>query len=226
MPTNDQKQSFLDGEGDAWFKRNRVGRGSLDAKIAHDPLYIMLAEHLTRLGRILEIGAANGWRLAALNRLKPELETVGIEPSSAADKDGAKIYPEVKLSRGTADELSFRDSDFDAVIFGFCLYLCDRGRLFRVAAEADRVLKTGGFLFILDFHTDVPYRNDYSHLQGMHSYKMDYASLFAWNPCYVMRDQVFADHSGLEVLSTDSQIGVTCLEKLPAEEAFPPNPFK
>ena len=55
------------------------------------------------------------------------------------------------FQNGTADELSFPDSFFDFVYFGFCLYAIDRDLLDKVITEANRVLKCGGKLAILDF---------------------------------------------------------------------------
>ena len=84
--------------------------------------------------------------------------------------------------QGTADRLPYRDGLFDVVVFGFCLYLCDREDLFRIASEADRVLNDQGWLIIHDFYSPVPTRRDYHHKTGIYSYKMDYKTLFEWHP--------------------------------------------
>jgi len=88
------------------------------------------------------------------------------------------------LMQATADNIPFENNRFDLVIFGFCLYLCDRKDLFKIAYEVDRVLADGGELAILDFSPAFPYRNPYSHQPGIFSYKMAYADLFTWNPAY------------------------------------------
>ena len=85
---------------------------------------------------------------------------------------------------------------FDIVIFGFCLYLCDRKHLFRIACEADRVLKSNGYLCIIDFYSDVPYKNAYKHFSGVYSYKMDYSLMFKWNPAYSLVATIPSSHSG------------------------------
>jgi len=59
---------------------------------------------------------------------------------------------------GTADSLTHKDNLFDIVIFGFCLYLCDRNDLFRISMEADRVLKKEGWIIIQDFFQSLQYR--------------------------------------------------------------------
>ena len=104
---------------------------------------------------------------------------------------------------GAADSLIHKDNTFDIVIFGFCLYLCDRGDLFRISTEADRVLKKEGWIIIQDFFAESPIQNEYHHTSGIKSYKMDYKTLFTWHPdytCYQTKvyhheNQVFTDFS-------------------------------
>jgi len=49
--------------------------------------------------------------------------------------------------------------------------------LYREIAEADRVLRDGGFLCIEDFDTSIPYLNSYHHKDGISSFKSDYANI-------------------------------------------------
>ena len=50
------------------------------------------------------------------------------------------------------NSFSFPDNFFDMIILGFCLYLCDRNKLFKIASEVDRVLKENSYLVIIDFY--------------------------------------------------------------------------
>ena len=84
---------------------------------------------------------------------------------------------------------------FDFVVFGFCLYLCDRGDLFQIAKEADRVLKNDGYIIICDFYSSANTKNAYHHLPGIFSYKMDYRKLFVWHPNYDCLHHEVIDHS-------------------------------
>ena len=217
-----QKQAFLAQEGDRWFERNRIFDKMMVAKIKDDPVLQVLQRTGLAPTRVLEIGASNGWRLHVLRQLMPGLECTGIEPSEKAVADA---FPDVSMTRGTADALSFDDGAFDTVIFGFCLYLCDRFDLFRIAAEADRVLAENGHIVIYDFHTDKPYRNPYVHRDGLFSYKMDYSLMFSWNPIYRVVGKVTMPHPGTTDESPDNCISVTILQKEPAE-AWPDNPYK
>ena len=179
-----QKDIFLQTEGDAWYKRNKITVANLN--LPHDDLILCEMTELLPLnceggGRILEIGCGHGTRLAWMqNNLTAQC--FGIDPSAQAVAAARKLG--VNAQQGTADALPFDNGTFDAVIFGFCLYLCDRCDLFRIAAEADRVLKSPGWLGIEDFFSPTPRSRAYHHQEGMFTYKMDNRSLFLWHPAY------------------------------------------
>ena len=80
--------------------------------------------------------------------------------------------------------MPFESGFFDVVVFGFCLYLCDREDLFRIVQEANRVLKAEAWLVIHDFYSPIPIKRDYHRKQGVCTYKMDYRKLFDWHPAY------------------------------------------
>ena len=146
-----QKDIFLKSEGDAWFSRNQ--QTLADQKLPEDdPLLSEIIEIHNQSGgstlKVLEVGCGDGTRLAWLkNNLNADC--YGIEPSAQAVS--AACEKGLNVQQGTADILPFDDKSCDFVIFGFCLYLCDREDLFRVAQEADRVLRSPGWLMILDF---------------------------------------------------------------------------
>lgn len=179
-----QKDIFLNVEGNAWFDRNEAAltKRSLPGD---DPILMQLIalKPLTEGAqlKILEIGCGNGVRLSWLkNNMNADCH--GIEPSlkavAVARANG------VQARQGTADSLPFESQSFDVVIFGFCLYLCDREDLFQISREADRVLKRKGWIAIQDFFSPVPRANVYHHLAGVQTYKMDYRKLFDWHPDY------------------------------------------
>ncbi|WP_428995768.1 class I SAM-dependent methyltransferase [Lamprobacter modestohalophilus] len=130
---------------------------------------------------MLEIGCGAGERLAWL-QANQGYDCSGIEPSAQAV--ACAKASGINATQGTAEHLPYDNATFEIVIFGFCLYLCDRSDLFRIASEADRVLKSPGWLLIYDFYADKPTRRPYHHAQGLYSYKMDYRSLFSWHPSY------------------------------------------
>lgn len=209
-----QKDVFLDSEGDAWFERNSRAATAREFP-AGDPL---LAEmiHLvepaaTADARVLEIGCGEGARLQWLAAQRG-CECSGIDPSARAVE--AAVKRGVHAQRGTAEQLPFEDSAFDIVAFGFCLYLCDREDLFRIASEADRVLRSPGWLLIYDFFSEEPKRREYHHRSGLFSHKMDYRRLFSWHPAYTNSSHKVLHHvTGTYTDDRDEWVGVSVLRK-------------
>lgn len=213
---SDQKAIFLASEGDSYFERNRPSLAATAERIANDAMLNLLEELEVRPTAVLEIGCSNGWRLEAIRR-KHGARCCGVDPSGVAIQHGREAFPDIELQIATADALPFADFTFDLVMLGFCLYLCDRKDLFRIACEVDRMLRESGHLVILDFHTQRPYRNSYAHHAGLYAYKMNYARMFTWNPAYVERSQRVFNES-------DRQTAVTVLRK-DAQAAYPTDPY-
>jgi ubiquinone/menaquinone biosynthesis C-methylase UbiE len=188
-----QRDVFLRSEGNAWFKRNAAaparglpGSDSLLAEIAG------LSGISLRGAKVLEIGCADGARLQWLTE-NLGCECRGLEPSAQA-VDAARARG-LEARQGTAEQLPYDDGVFDIVMFGFCLYLCDREDLFRIACEADRVLKNPGWLLILDFYSPAPAKREYHHARGLFSFKMDYRTLFTWHPGYTCYSHRIRHHA-------------------------------
>lgn len=214
-----QKEIFLESEADAWFARNHQAITDRDFSKG-DTVVEAIADlinnnHLQGKLRILEIGCGEGARLAWLAK-HFDVEVVGIEPSTKA-VECASVRG-IEAIRGTADTLPFESGRFDIVIFGFCLYLCDRRDLFRIAQEADRVLKKEGWLVINDFFSPTPVKREYHHRPGINSYKMDYRKLFDWHPDYTCFSNRVAAHGGSE-FTDDSQewVSISIMRKRVSE---------
>lgn len=206
-----QKDVFLSGEGDAWYSRNKAYFESLNE--SNDSVVDFMAQQKIEAENTLEIGCADGRRLNIIHSIFGS-ECFGIDVSSEAIVDGSKKYPNIQLKVSSADTLDFEDNSFDLIIFGFCLYLCDRNDLFKIAAEADRVLKDKGMIIIKDFHPPVPYRNKYSHCDNIFSYKMDYSRLFTWNPAYTLfATNILAHDESANREDVDERISLTLLYK-------------
>jgi SAM-dependent methyltransferase len=190
-----QKRVFLESEGDQWFARNRSAL--LGDSPERELLLDRVARHLarSRTSDVLEIGCGPGLNLAGLAR-RASVRARGVDPSQQAVASGMATDATLALRQGTADSLPYDDAAFDMVWFGFCLYLVDRSLLMRCVAEADRVLRDGGALVILDFDPARPTSRAYHHQAGMNSYKMDYASLFLANPAYALVEKHSMSHQG------------------------------
>lgn len=187
-----QKEAFLQSEADAWHERNNEAVAKHDfARDSVASAVMGLSESGARL-KILEIGCGAGHRLAWLAETIGA-EVHGIEPSAKAVGKAQNLG--VAAIHGTADELPYGTGSFDVVIFGFCLYLCDRQDLFQIAKEADRVLKEEGWLIIQDFFAEAPLTRDYHHMSGVVCHKMDYRRLFDWHPAYTCFSHHLSHHT-------------------------------
>ncbi|MBX7201602.1 MAG: methyltransferase domain-containing protein [Bacteroidia bacterium] len=218
-----QKEIFLASEADQWFIRNKKSYENTQDEIG--PIIQSLIDIEIAPKKVLEIGCSNGMRLNNFNKVFNS-ECYGIDPSIQAINNGKKEFPSISLIVGSADALPFDDNSFDMIVFGFCLYLCDRKDLFKIAFEADRCLSANGVLVIMDFHPPFPYKNIYTHTEGVFSYKMNYSKMFSWNPSYnVIFNKIFS-HSGFSKMHIpDEKVGITILNKN-EEFAYPLEPYK
>jgi ubiquinone/menaquinone biosynthesis C-methylase UbiE len=85
---------------------------------------------------------------------------------------------------GTATSLPYFDEMFDLVFFGFCLYLIPPSETYTAIMEANRVVKHGGFIAILDFDYGSLKINPYKHTTGVFSYKNNYSKIFLSSSYY------------------------------------------
>lgn len=211
-----QKNIFLQSEGDAWFERNH--RVIQERDYEKDDIVVAALVEISKLPkfkkeklRILEVGCGEGRRL---NWLAEHLgcQVYGVDPSAKAIQQAC--LRGVNAQQGTADHLPFESGIFDIIIFGFCLYLCDQEDLFKIAAEADRILKSDAWLLIRDFYSPTPVKHDYHHKPGVYSTKMDFRSLFEWHPAYTCyRHTIYP--SSIEQFTDDSQewVGTSVMRK-------------
>lgn len=195
----DIRKLFLESEGDAYYLRNKK---SLNEDIGFDVIYYTEFLKNSKFSKtnmkILEIGASNGRNL---NYFKNNLncEVTGIEPSSKAIEDGNNKFfnGENILLKGSSDSLPYEDESIDVVMFGFSLFWVGRKYLFKSISEADRILKTGGLLFITDFDTKIPFKRINIHNKDAYTYKMDYANLFLTNPQYYLIEKKNYSHNDI-----------------------------
>jgi ubiquinone/menaquinone biosynthesis C-methylase UbiE len=208
-----QNEIFLNSEGDAWFHRNEIA--IFNKKMPDEDLIIFELLKITKNRKlnlkILEIGCGNGYRLDWIKK-NLDIECYGIEPSQLAVNSAKEKG--LSVTQGTAEMLPFETNSIDIIIFGFCLYLCDREDLFRIASEADRVCTSPGWIIIEDFYSANYSANKYHHFNGLKSYKMDYRNLFTWHPFYECISHKVVDHVDLQFSDEkDGWISVSTLRK-------------
>ncbi len=214
----DQNNIFLRSEGDAWYARNQ---GNLQeykhTSKSPDVRYICETLHpfKNKINTILEVGCSNGIKLEVIcNSLSAKGS--GIDPSKVAVEAGNERnkVSQVSLAVGSAEKVPFEVGTFEFVYFSFCLYLVDRNMLMLSLAEADRVLKPGGFLAITDFDSGMRQKRSYSHFEGIFSYKQDYSTFYTQSGLYYLLGKNSFSHSS-EFFDerADERISTTILYK-------------
>jgi ubiquinone/menaquinone biosynthesis C-methylase UbiE len=118
----------------------------------------VLGSRLRSGARLLDVGTGPGTIPLDLKRRVPGLGITGldIDPGmlQRAGKHRARAGVSMHLVAGDARRLPFADSSFDVVSMFFALHHVDNPGAF--IAEADRVLKEGGHLLVIDFRRDMP----------------------------------------------------------------------
>lgn len=196
MKNNNQKESFLAYEANAWFERNLSVIEKYDAN--RDRVITLVKEYNLRPTKILEIGSSAGYRINALKTIYNDCEVYGIDPSVDAIQYGKEHFSDVNFIHGTADKLDdFQNQSVDIVIVGFVFYVIDRDILFKVISEIDRVLKNGGILIIVDFFSEKSLRNVYEHINEFtaFSFKQNYDEIFTSSKLYYLLDKSTWNHS-------------------------------
>lgn len=120
----------------------------------------------------------------------------------------------VRAERGTADQLPFEAESFDIVIFGFCLYLCDREDLFQIVQETDRALKKEAWPVVGGFFSATPTKLAYHHKKGIYSFKMDCRKIFEWHPAYTCYSHKLNHHEKTEFTDVSQEwVAMSVLRK-------------
>ncbi len=209
-----QGQIFASTEGNAWFARNKPDIELFDAETDF-PLRLMRLYGL-RPERVLEVGAANGYRLAEIAD-RYGAEVVAVESSEMAVHDGKSAFPSVNFVRADASAIPLRDS-YDLVIVNATFHWIDRDKLMPTMSAIDGLLEDGGFLIIGDFLPSGPAAVGYSHLpeQQVYTYKQDYAATFVASGMY-HAVCLLTGRAGSKTLTTDvtedNRIGIWLLKK-------------
>ena len=180
-----QKDIFLEFEGDSYFERNHLTIKNREMG-PEDPIILALSNLIEKKNendnlKLLEVGCGEGKRLQWISQ-NYNIQCFGTDPSKKAVETANKRN--ISAIKGTADDLKYDNEKFDFVVFGFCLYLCDREDLFKIVKETDRVLKKSGYIIIRDFFSTTPSSTIYRHNNSLLTYKMDYRKLFDWHPYY------------------------------------------
>ena len=213
-----QSATFLEGEGDAWFSRNQQQLESSDTpSIDVDFICESLKPFRGSIQNILEIGCGSGKKLSQLTS-HFKASGYGLDPSLMAINKAREItqLQDSKLSFevGLATDLPYKDAQFDLVFFGFCLYLIPPLETYKAIMEANRVLKWGGFLAILDFDYGSLKINPYKHAEGVFTHKNNYSQIFTSSGYYSILSKWSLNHtSDFFSLDREERVSIEVLYK-------------
>jgi ubiquinone/menaquinone biosynthesis C-methylase UbiE len=98
------------------------------------------AAHVTKDMRVLDVACGPGYAAGAA--AARGAVAVGVDFSSEMVEEARRRYPAVEFREGDAEQLSFSDSSFDAVILNYGMLHLARPE--RALSEAHRVLRPGG----------------------------------------------------------------------------------
>jgi SAM-dependent methyltransferase len=188
-----QDQIFAAHEGDKWFERNQDALNGFDSE-TDLPLKLIELYNLSPRS-VLEIGAANGCRLAVISE-RYKSRAVAVEPSVEAVLAGKARFPRVEFIRAVASAIPLQES-VDLIIVNFVFHWIDRTNLLRSVAEIDRLLVDGGYLIIGDFCPSNPTKVVYHHLpdQKVYTYKQNYSATFLASGLYHSVCLMTGDHA-------------------------------
>lgn len=212
-----QDDIFSGSEADAWYGRNSKALHAFDS--GSDLVMSLVDLYGIQPSSILEIGAANGVRVAALvDRFGAH--GVALEPSTEAIADGRRSYPDVRFVQGVAHSIPIDDA-FDIVIVHFVLHWIDRDMLLRSVSEIDRMVTPGGFLAVGDFAPQHRMKVPYHHRDDveLYTFKQQYDELFIASGLYRRVATLTTSHQrGASAnlaphVSDDECVAVTLLRK-------------
>jgi len=128
-------------------------RDHLDLHIAHT-IKIFMQENSLR--KVLDVGCGSGRLVKFLNDHK--FDAVGCDIETEALKLARKINPSKIISKASADKLPFRNNSFDLITSISVIEHLTKKRGGKFLSESFRLLKKGGFVFIITPNYHSPMR--------------------------------------------------------------------
>jgi SAM-dependent methyltransferase len=203
---------FENGEANEWFRRNIEALENRRNDAATDLLIDWLKPFVNEISKVLEIGCGSGHRLKQIVDSFP-VKGFGVDPSSEAIKYIKNTFPEIVVKKGFGNDVPFSEK-FDLVHLGHFLCYVDREFYLRCISEADRLVKFGGFLSIIDFDTPFPYSNAYSHQSGVFCHKQNNSDVFVASGLYsVVNKFQFSHNNFFFDKEIDERVSFTLLYK-------------
>ncbi len=167
-------EPFTAADGDAYYARNKA---ALETAVERDWALRLIKRNGLQPRFVFEVGCANGWRLAEIQRRHQSICT-GMDISWEAIAAGHRQWTELILVPASICDRFVGRACFNLVICSFVLHWVARDRLDAAIHNIDTALKPGGHLVLQDFDPPEPVDVPYHHRPGVFTYKRDYAALF------------------------------------------------
>ena len=203
-----QDAAFEAGEADAYWRRNQHNIANLELR--QDFPVSLITAHRLQPQSVLEVGAADGYRLQWIHYLLHPERTVAVEPSAEAIAYGRSVAPWIHFLQSTAADMDLHGEQFNLVIVHYVLHWVDRSRLMRSVANIDEAVNDGGYLLIGDFYPDNRTKVPYHHKPGLYTFKQDYARLFCETGLYHAVAMLTSGHGDKDVRDAPEQERYAC----------------
>lgn len=135
---------------------------------------------------ICDIGCGYGAVVHELRKLFPGSYFVGIDPgceSIRVAKENIK-FDNCRFISGHSHRIDIKEDEVDIVILRMVLQWIPRKTLFQTVAEIDRILKTGGVIWLEDFLPNRPITSVSCHNSHVRIFKEEYSDYFTCAPWY------------------------------------------
>lgn len=155
MRTEDIRQAAIDSHDRTadkfvgWYEALGRSRFSNAFAYGRSKIDALIAEQFAELpagSKVLDVGCGTGEHLQ--RAIDAKLEANGLEPAPAMLEIARRNVPEADIRQGVATSLPYPDGQFDLLIMVEVLRYLDRPDTEKALAEARRVLKPEGRLFV------------------------------------------------------------------------------
>jgi ubiquinone/menaquinone biosynthesis C-methylase UbiE len=167
---------------------------------------------------ILDIGCAYGGLINELIKNYKKTNFFGIDPGKKSIEIANNNIQSKRVSfiEGHSDYLPFEDSKFDIVILTMVMQWIPRSNLIKTISEVDRVLRTGGVIYLEDYLSNQPVTSISRHNKDISIYKDNYSAFFAIYPWF---KEVYREVTKIEN-GPDYQRNISLLRKYDLNEVY------
>lgn len=135
---------------------------------------------------ICEIGCGFGAVIHGLKELFPTTNFVGIDPGKESIEIAREREREenIVFKIGYSHSIDVAENSIDVVILRMVLQWIPRNKMFKTISEIDRILKTGGVVWLQDFLPNRPITSISRHNSDVRIFKEEYNNYFTSAPWY------------------------------------------